>query len=87
MPCLLTPSRLVRSNTLVLIRVWIILDVLRQPLHVDLGGRLVTGCLGIGSLDPTRHTGHTYAKTLGHLRNWEVLLLRTDNILRRNDIG
>nr|WP_244505762.1 hypothetical protein [Nitrosomonas communis] len=69
MPCLLTPSRLVRSNALVLIRVRIILDVLRQPLHVDPGGRLVAGGLGIGSLDPARHTGDTYAKTLHHLRD------------------
>nr|WP_244505867.1 hypothetical protein [Nitrosomonas communis] len=66
---MLTRSRLVRSNALVLIRVWIILDVLRQPLHVDPGGRLVTGCLGIGNLDPTHHAGDTYAKTLGHLRD------------------
>ncbi|TYP73708.1 hypothetical protein BCL69_109211 [Nitrosomonas communis] len=69
MPCLLTPRRLVRSNALVLICVRIILDVLRQYLQVNLGGRLVAGGLGIGSLDPARHTGDTYAKTLRHLRD------------------
>nr|WP_256212205.1 hypothetical protein [Nitrosomonas communis] len=62
-------------NALVLIRVWIILDVLRQPLPVDPGCRLVAGGLGIGSLDPARHTGYTYAETLGHLRDSKVLLL------------
>ena len=62
-------------GALVLIRVWIILDVLRQHFHVDPGCRLVTGCPGIGSLDPTRHTGDTYAKTLGHLCDSQVLLI------------
>ncbi len=69
MPCLLTPRRLVRSNALVLMRVRIILDVLRQHFHVDPGGRFVAGGPGIGSFDPTHHAGHTYTKTLGHLRD------------------
>nr|WP_256212251.1 hypothetical protein [Nitrosomonas communis] len=45
-------------GALVLIRVLIILDVLRQHLHVNLGCRLVAGGLGIGSFDPTHHAGY-----------------------------
>nr|WP_262369897.1 hypothetical protein [Nitrosomonas communis] len=56
-------------GALVLIRVWIILDVLRQHLHVDLGCRLVTSCPGIRSFDPAHHAGYPYTKTLRHLRN------------------
>ncbi|SFM45838.1 hypothetical protein SAMN05421863_102953 [Nitrosomonas communis] len=62
MPWVLTPNRLVRLKALVLIRVWIILDVLRQHLPVDPGCRLVTGCPGIGSFDPTHHAGYPTQK-------------------------
>ena len=56
-------------GALVLIRVRIILDVLRQHFPVDLGCRLIAGGLGIGSFDPTHHAGDPYTKTLGHLRD------------------
>ncbi|WP_218151928.1 hypothetical protein [Nitrosomonas communis] len=44
-----------------------ILDVLRQHLHVDLSCRLVASGPGPGSFNPTG--SRPYAKTLRHLRD------------------
>jgi hypothetical protein len=74
-------------GALVLIRVRIILDVLRQHLHVDPGGRLVTSCPGIGSLDPTRHASYNSVKTLATCAIERLSFSRTDNTLRRDDIA